>query len=135
MPYFCLNNINWNDEGLIPVIAQEIDTGKVLMLAWMNWEALEMTIESGHAVYWSRSRKCLWQKGEQSGHIQIVKAIYLDCDNDAVLLQIEQIGGIACHTGRRHCFFKRLEEKNWIIVEPILKHPQSIYKNTDEQYS
>jgi phosphoribosyl-AMP cyclohydrolase len=132
MPYSWLNNVAWNNEGLIPAIAQEANTGQVLMLAWMNREALEMTVRSGHAVYWSRSRKRLWQKGEQSGHEQTVKAIYLDCDNDTVLLQVEQKGGIACHTGRRHCFFKRLEERNWATVEPVLEHPENIYRNLDE---
>lgn len=132
MPHSWLNNVAWNNEGLIPAIAQEADTGEVLMLAWMNREALEMTARSGHAVYWSRSRKRLWHKGEQSGHKQTVKAIYLDCDNDTVLLQVEQRGGIACHTGRRHCFFKRLEERGWATVEPILEHPESIYRNLDE---
>src|SRR5690625_3262749 len=132
MPYAWLEEIIWNNEGLIPAIAQEADTGQVLMLAWMNREALEMTVQSGHAVYWSRSRKRLWHKGEQSGHEQPIKAIYLDCDNDAILLQVEQKGGIACHTGRHHCFFKRLEEKEWVAVEPVLKQPNNIYGKPNE---
>lgn len=132
MPYAWLEEIVWNNEGLIPAIAQEADTGQVLMLAWMNREALEMTVQSGHAVYWSRSRKCLWHKGERSGHEQTLKAIHLDCDNDTILLQVEQKGGIACHTGRHHCFFKRLEGRNWVTVEPVLKQPDNIYGNPDE---
>jgi phosphoribosyl-AMP cyclohydrolase len=132
MPYSWLNEVAWNNEGLIPAIAQEADTGQVLMLAWMNREALEMTARSGHAVYWSRSRKRLWHKGERSGHEQTVKAIYLDCDNDTVLLQVEQKGDIACHTGHRRCFFKRLEESSWATVEPVLEHPDDIYGNPDE---
>jgi phosphoribosyl-AMP cyclohydrolase len=132
MPYSWLEEVAWNKEGLIPAIAQEAGTGQVLMLAWMNREALEMTVRSGHAVYWSRSRKRLWHKGEQSGHRQTVKAIYLDCDNDTVLLWVEQKGGIACHTGRHHCFFKRLEEGSWTAVGPVLKHPDNIYGNPDE---
>ncbi|ADJ29826.1 phosphoribosyl-AMP cyclohydrolase [Nitrosococcus watsonii] len=127
-----LEDVAWNKEGLIPAIAQEAHTGQVLMLAWMNREALETTVQSGHAVYWSRSRKRLWHKGEQSGHEQIVKAIHLDCDNDAVLLLVEQKGEIACHTGRHRCFFKRLEKENWASVEPVLKSPDSIYHNSDE---
>ncbi|ADE13273.1 Phosphoribosyl-AMP cyclohydrolase [Nitrosococcus halophilus Nc 4] len=122
-----LEEIAWNEEGLVPAIAQEVHTGQVLMLAWMNREALETTLQSGHAVYWSRSRQRLWHKGEQSGHEQVIKAIHLDCDNDAVLLLVEQKGGIACHTGRHRCFFKRLERDNWTSVEPVLKHPDSIY--------
>jgi phosphoribosyl-AMP cyclohydrolase len=132
MPYSWLNEVAWNNEGLIPAIAQEADTGRVLMLAWMNQEALEMTARSGHAVYWSRSRKRLWHKGERSGHEQTVKAIYLDCDNDTVLLQVEQKGDIACHTGHGRCFFKRLVERSWATVEPVLEHPENIYGNPDE---
>ncbi|ABA59496.1 phosphoribosyl-AMP cyclohydrolase [Nitrosococcus oceani] len=127
-----LEDVAWNKEGLIPAIAQEDRTGQVLMLAWMNREALETTVQSGYAVYWSRSRKRLWRKGEQSGHEQIIKAIHLDCDSDAVLLLVEQKGGMACHTGRHRCFFKRLEKGNWASVEPVLKSPDSIYNNSDE---
>ncbi len=122
-----LNKINWSGDGLVPVIAQEEGSGKVLMVAWMNREAVKLTEETGHAVYWSRSRKKLWHKGEESGHTQVVKAIYLDCDEDVLLLTVEQLGGIACHTGRHHCFFKRLENKQWNVVNPIIKDPKAIY--------
>jgi phosphoribosyl-AMP cyclohydrolase len=123
-----LNKVNWTDDGLVPVIAQEAATGQVLMFAWMNREALKKTAETGEAVYWSRSRKKLWHKGEESGHVQKVKEIRLDCDEDVVLLSIEQIGGIACHTGRHSCFFQKLESENWVNTEPVLKDPAEIYK-------
>lgn len=122
-----LNDIKWNDDGLVPVIAQDAVDGRVLMLAWMNREALRLTAEQGHAVYWSRSRARLWHKGEESGHQQIVREIRLDCDNDVVILQVEQRGGIACHTGRRSCFFRRLEAGRWKPVDPVLKDPSDIY--------
>lgn len=122
-----LNKINWSGDGLVPVIAQEEGSGKVLMVAWMNREAVKLTVETGHAVYWSRSRKKLWHKGEESGHAQVVKAIYLDCDEDVLLLTVEQMGGIACHTGRHNCFFKKLENKQWNVVNPIIKDPKTIY--------
>ncbi len=122
-----LNKINWSGDGLVPVIAQETNSGKVLMVAWMNREAVRLTVETGHAVYWSRSRKKLWHKGEESGHTQVVKDIYLDCDEDVLLLTVEQIGGIACHTGRHHCFFKKLENKQWTVISPIIKDPKKIY--------
>jgi phosphoribosyl-AMP cyclohydrolase len=122
-----LNEVQWTSEGLIPVITQEHSTGQVLMFAWMNREALTLTAESGYAVYWSRSRRRLWRKGEESGHRQAVKEIRLDCDSDVVLLSVEQEGGIACHTGRHHCFFRRLEGDNWRVVEPVLKEPGEIY--------
>ena len=124
-----LDDIRWNDQGLVPAIAQEVDTGKVLMLAWMNREALQLTAEQKRAVYWSRSRGKLWFKGEESGNIQYVKDIRLDCDNDVVLLSVEQVGGIACHTGRHHCFFKKLKNNQWVTVEPVLKDPASLYSN------
>ena len=124
-----LDEISWNDQGLVPAIAQEVETGKVLMLAWMNREALQLTVEHKRAVYWSRTRGKLWFKGEESGNIQNVKDIRLDCDNDVVLLSVEQIGGIACHTGRHHCFFKTLENKQWVNVEPVLKDPAMLYSN------
>ena len=123
-----LNEIKWDDGGLVPVIAQDAANGEVLMFAWMNREALEITVQSGDAVYWSRSRRKLWRKGEESGHTQKVREIRLDCDSDAVLLKIEQSGGIACHTGRRSCFFNRLEDGHWLEVEPVLKDPKEIYK-------
>jgi phosphoribosyl-AMP cyclohydrolase len=123
-----LNKVNWTEEGLVPVIAQEAETGKVLMFAWMNREALKLTAETGEAVYWSRSRKKLWHKGEQSGHIQRVTEIRLDCDEDVLLITVEQIGGIACHTGRHNCFFQKLDAKKWVVTEPVLKTPEEIYK-------
>lgn len=122
-----LDDVKWNDEGLVPAIAQEAGTGTVLTLAWMNREALASTEQTGVAHYWSRSRGRLWQKGERSGHVQRVREIRLDCDNDAVLLVVEQQGGIACHTGRHRCFFQRLEGGAWRVVEPVLKDPKAIY--------
>ncbi len=124
-----LDQVAWTSEGLVPAIAQEAATGKVLMFAWMNREALRLTKETGNAVYWSRSRKKLWRKGEESGHWQKVTEIRLDCDNDVVLLTVEQQGGIACHTGRHSCFFQRLDGDNWKSVEPVLKEPGEIYNN------
>ncbi len=123
-----LNDIKWTDDGLAPAIAQDAVTGEVLMFAWMNRESLSLTVQEGRAVYWSRSRNKLWRKGEESGHVQQVKDIRLDCDKDVILLKIEQIGGIACHTGRRSCFFHRLEGQHWNAVEPVLKNPSAIYK-------
>ncbi|MBU6467664.1 MAG: phosphoribosyl-AMP cyclohydrolase [Betaproteobacteria bacterium] len=123
-----LSAVQWNDQGLIPVIAQDINTHQVLMLAWMNRESLSMTIEKGEAVYWSRSRNKLWHKGEESGHFQKVKEIRLDCDGDTLLLLVEQIGGIACHTGRAHCFYKKWQNNTWLEVEDVKKAPSTIYK-------
>jgi phosphoribosyl-AMP cyclohydrolase len=123
-----LNKVNWSADGLVPAIAQDAENGDILMVAWMNREALKQTVESGEAVYWSRSRKKLWHKGEESGHTQKVKEVRLDCDEDVVLLKIEQVGGIACHTGRRSCFFQRLEHGKWETVEPVLKDPHEIYQ-------
>ncbi|MCK9389431.1 MAG: phosphoribosyl-AMP cyclohydrolase [Sulfuritalea sp.] len=123
-----LDAIRWDAQGLLPAIAQDAATGEVLMFAWMNREALALTAESGHAVYWSRSRGKLWHKGEESGHTQRVIEMRVDCDKDVVLMKIEQIGGIACHTGRRSCFFSRLETSGWRDVEPVLKDPKEIYK-------
>ena len=123
-----LDEVNFDANGLIPTIAQDYKTGKVLMVAWMNRDALQLTNESRKAVYWSRSRNKLWRKGEESGHTQIVHEIRLDCDEDVILLRVEQLGGIACHTGRNNCFFKKLENGVWIIDEPIIKNPEEIYK-------
>ena len=123
-----LNAVKWDEQGLVPVIAQDAKTGEVLMFAWMNREALEKTAELGQAVYWSRSRRKLWHKGEESGHFQKVVELRTDCDNDVILLKIEQVGGIACHTGRRSCFFNKLENGQWKSVEPVLKDPKEIYK-------
>ncbi len=122
-----LDAVKWNDDGLVPVIAQDAADGRVLMVAWMNREALQLTGEGDHAVYWSRSRQKLWHKGEESGNQQQVKEIRLDCDNDVIILQVEQKGGIACHTGRRSCFFQRLENRQWNTVEPVLKDPSEMY--------
>jgi phosphoribosyl-AMP cyclohydrolase len=123
-----LDMVHWNSDGLVPVIAQEAGTGKVLMFAWMNREALERTVQSGEAVYWSRSRARLWKKGEESGHIQKVREVRLDCDEDALLIEVEQVGDIACHTGRRSCFFRRYAAGRWEAVDPVLKDPQEIYR-------
>ncbi|UZR27188.1 phosphoribosyl-AMP cyclohydrolase [Methylococcus mesophilus] len=122
-----LDEIRWTADGLVPVVAQEAGTGQVLMVAWMNREALALTAEEGYAVYWSRSRGRLWRKGEESGHRQTVLEIRLDCDEDVVLLKVEQAGGIACHTGRHHCFYRVLNDGRWETVEPVLKSPDSIY--------
>jgi phosphoribosyl-AMP cyclohydrolase len=122
-----LDAVKWNDNGLVPVIAQDAADGRVLMFAWMNREALQLTADRGNAVYWSRSRGKLWHKGEESGNTQVVREIRLDCDNDVIILQIEQKGGIACHTGRRSCFFQRLENGAWKTVEPVLKDPAEMY--------
>lgn len=124
-----LDAIKWDADGLVPAVAQEATTGKVLMLAWMNREALSATVKEGRAVYWSRSRAKLWRKGEESGHVQVVTDIRLDCDNDAVLLLVEQRHGIACHTGRERCFFQSLQNGRWVAVEPVLKSTQEIYGN------
>jgi phosphoribosyl-AMP cyclohydrolase len=122
-----LDAVKWNDAGLVPAVAQDAADGRILMVAWMNREALKLTAQQGSAVYWSRSRKKLWHKGEESGHQQTVSEIRLDCDNDVVVLQVEQRGGIACHTGRRSCFYQRFEDGSWVTVEPVLKDPESIY--------
>ncbi len=117
-----LDEIRWSPEGLVPAIAQDMKTGKILMLAWMNREALALTAQEGRAVYWSRSRNELWRKGEQSGHIQQVAEMRLDCDSDVILLSVEQVGGIACHTGRESCFYKKLShDQQWQLVDPIKK--------------
>lgn len=123
-----LDEINWDANGLVPVIAQDYKTDKVLMFAWMNREALSLTNDTKQAVYWSRSRNKLWQKGEESGHVQKVHEIRLDCDEDVILLKVEQVGGIACHTGRHNCFFKKLENDSWLIDQPVIKNPEDIYK-------
>jgi phosphoribosyl-AMP cyclohydrolase len=120
--------IQWDADGLVPAIAQETGSGTILMVAWMNRESLALTRETGHAVYWSRSRKRLWHKGEESGHRQVVHAIRLDCDGDVVLIEVEQKGGIACHTGRHNCFFRELDRAgHWVEIAPVLKDPDAIY--------
>ncbi|MFH2139376.1 MAG: phosphoribosyl-AMP cyclohydrolase [Pseudomonadota bacterium] len=123
-----LNKVNWSDDGLVPAIAQDALTGRVLMVAWMDREALKRTVETGEAIYWSRSRKKLWHKGEESGHVQKVKEIRLDCDGDVILMQIKQTGGIACHTGRESCFYSKLENGEWKATDAVLKDPDDIYK-------
>ena len=123
-----LEKVAWNEQGLAPVITQEYESNQVLTLAWMNKEALALTLDTGYAVYWSRSRQKLWQKGEQSGHQQQIKSIHLDCDHDALLIKVIQHGGIACHTGRHHCFYFQLEDKQWRANSPVLKDPKEIYQ-------
>jgi phosphoribosyl-AMP cyclohydrolase len=122
-----LGKVKWGDNGLVPAIAQDAASGRVLNLAWMNREALARTVETGEAHYWSRSRAKLWHKGEESGHVQKVRSVRLDCDEDVVLLEVEQQGGIACHTGRQSCFFQRLENGDWVSTDPVLKDPREIY--------
>ncbi len=122
-----LDEIKWTADGLVPVIAQEEASGRVLMFAWMNRESLALTVQQGRAVYWSRSRNKLWYKGEESGNVQRVKQIRLDCDADVLLMTVEQLGGIACHTGRHSCFFRVLEQGTWRIVDPVLLDPQKMY--------
>ncbi len=121
------DELKWDANGLLPVITQDAASGRVLTLAWMSREALTNTMASGEAVYWSRSRKRLWHKGEESGHVQKVLEIRIDCDADVVLLRVEQVGGIACHTGRASCFFRRLENGRWVSTDPVLKDPALIY--------
>ncbi|MCA1977938.1 MAG: phosphoribosyl-AMP cyclohydrolase [Thiobacillus sp.] len=123
-----LDAVKWDAQGLVPAIAQDAATGDILMVAWMNREALAETARTMRGVYFSRSRKRLWRKGEESGHVQIVSEIRLDCDNDVVLLKIEQVGGIACHTGRRSCFYQKLVGSDWVATDPVLKNPDEIYR-------
>jgi phosphoribosyl-AMP cyclohydrolase len=124
-----LEQIRWNSDGLVPAIAQDANNGRVLMMAWMNADALQLTVEKQQAVYWSRSRQALWRKGESSGNQQLVKRIELDCDGDTILLQVDQKGGIACHTGRNSCMFRQLENGVWCESEPVLKSPEEMYSN------
>jgi len=124
-----IDEVAWNNDGLVTAVAQEASTGDVLMVAWMNRESLRLTLSEGYAVYWSRSRQRLWRKGEESGHRQKLIEMRLDCDGDAVLLKVEQVGRIACHTGRHHCFFRRLEGEGWKTVDPVLKSPDDIYRS------
>ena len=123
-----LDEVPWNEHDLVAVVTQDFASGKVLTVAWMNREALAETVKRGEAVYWSRSRKRLWRKGEESGHVQKVREVRLDCDADAILLMVEQVGGIACHTGHERCFFRKLENGRWVEVDPVLKDPSLIYK-------
>lgn len=123
-----LDEIKWDDKGLIPAIAQDANTGRILMVAWMNREALQITVQEQQVVYWSRSRQSLWRKGESSGNIQHLKAIRLDCDADVLLLDVEQIGGVACHTGRESCFYKKLIDGQWVVTDDVLKDPKDMYQ-------
>ena len=122
-----LDEVKWTADGLVPAIAQDSQDGTILMVAWMSRESLRLTASEGRAVYWSRSRRKLWRKGEESGNVQRVSEIRLDCDNDVIMLQVEQLGGIACHTGRRSCFFQRLENDQWRTIDPVLKDPEEMY--------
>ncbi|MEK9648242.1 MAG: phosphoribosyl-AMP cyclohydrolase [Gammaproteobacteria bacterium] len=122
-----LDQIKWNSDGLIPAIAQDWGSGRILMQAWINREALQLAVEENRAVYWSRSKQKLWKKGEESGHIQVLHGVFLDCDNDCVVYKIEQLGGIACHTGRESCYYQKLEDGQWVENEPVLKDPKEIY--------
>jgi phosphoribosyl-AMP cyclohydrolase len=123
-----LDEVPWNGDGLVAVVTQDFSSDRVLTVAWMNREALQKTAETNEAVYWSRSRKKLWRKGEESGYVQKVREVRIDCDADAVLLKVEQVGGIACHTGRESCFFRKLENGKWVTVDPVLKDPALIYR-------
>lgn len=129
VPDTLLQDIKWNDQGLVPAIAQDWQSGEVLMLAWMNSEALDLTIREGRAVYWSRSRSALWRKGEASGNVQHLKELRIDCDADTVLIKVEQVGGIACHTGRRRCFHILLEDGAWKVTEDVLRDPADMYRD------
>lgn len=123
-----LDQVKWDKDGLVPAIAQDAETGVVLMMAWMNREALALTAAEGRAIYWSRSRQRLWRKGEESGHVQKLHDLRLDCDSDVILMKVEQVGGIACHTGRQHCFFKQHQNDQWVTVDSVVKDPKTIYR-------
>ena len=127
MPNY-LDQIAWNTDGLVPAIAQDAETGRILMVAWMNREALELTVNENRAVYWSRSRQKLWRKGEESGNVQRLKELRVDCDNDVITMQVEQLGGIACHTGRTSCFYSVLRNGRWHAVDEVIKDPKEIYQ-------
>lgn len=122
-----LEIIRWNEDGLVPAIAQDESSGRILMMAWMNRESLALSVAESRAVYWSRSRQQLWRKGESSGHIQEISEIRLDCDEDVIILQVKQQGGMACHTGRQSCFYRVLQQGQWVTVDPVLKNPDEIY--------
>ena len=123
-----LDQVAWNSDGLVPAIAQDAESGQILMMAWMNREALELTVSENRAVYWSRSRQKLWRKGEESGNVQLLKELRLDCDNDVIMMQVEQLGGIACHTGRVSCFYSVLRDGQWQAVDAVVKDPKEIYQ-------
>ena len=122
-----LDQIKWNADGLVPAIAQDWESGRILMQAWVNREAIALAVQENRAVYWSRSRQQLWRKGEESGHVQVLHGVYLDCDRDSIIFRVEQLGGIACHTGRESCYFLKLENDQWVETEPVLKDPEDIY--------
>ncbi|WP_027858346.1 phosphoribosyl-AMP cyclohydrolase [Marinobacterium jannaschii] len=122
-----LTQVKWDDNGLIPAIAQDYQSGEILMVAWMNAEALALTAQEQRAIYWSRSRQKLWRKGEESGHVQKLHELRIDCDADVIMMKVEQLGGIACHTGRKSCFYSVLENEEWVAVDPVLKDPKKIY--------
>ena len=122
-----ISDIQWDDRGLVTVVVQDYKSAKILMVAWANEAAIIKSIEDGRACFWSRSRSALWLKGESSGHYQLIKDIYLDCDGDALVFKVEQVGGIACHTGRNSCFFKRLDKGEWVNNEPVIKNEEDIY--------
>ncbi|WP_159874650.1 phosphoribosyl-AMP cyclohydrolase [Aquitalea denitrificans] len=124
-----LDEVKWDAQGLVTAIAQDSATGRVLMVAWMNRESLQLTADTGIAHYWSRSRQKLWKKGEESGHLQTVQELRLDCDGDVIVMQIQQAGGIACHTGRESCFYRRFEKGGWTVVDAVLKDPDAIYQH------
>ena len=132
-PRSFLDEVPWDENELIAVVTQDFSSGRVLTVAWMNREALAQTVKRGEAVYWSRARKRLWRKGEESGHVQKLRELRLDCDADAILLKVEQVGGIACHTGRESCFFRRLENGEWVTIDPVLKDPSLIYERGDKK--
>ncbi|MFC3607705.1 phosphoribosyl-AMP cyclohydrolase [Stutzerimonas tarimensis] len=123
-----LDEINWNEDGLVPAIAQDHQSGRVLMMAWMNRESLGLTVQENRAIYWSRSRGRLWRKGEESGHVQKLHELRLDCDADVIILMVEQLGGIACHTGRESCFYRLYRDGGWQTVDAVIKDPHAIYK-------
>ena len=123
-----LDQVAWNSDGLVPAIAQDAESGQILMVAWMNREALELSVSESRAVYWSRSRQKLWRKGEESGNVQLLKELRLDCDNDVIMMQVEQLGGIACHTGRVSCFYSVLRDGEWQAVDAVVKDPKEIYQ-------
>jgi phosphoribosyl-AMP cyclohydrolase len=122
-----LDRVNWNSDGLVPAIAQDWESGRVLMQAWVNREALGLAVQENRAIYWSRSRQKLWRKGEDSGHVQVLHGLYLDCDQDCIIYKVEQLGGIACHTGRESCYFLQLVDGQWVESEPVIKSPDDIY--------
>ena len=122
-----LDRVNWNSDGLVPAIAQDWESGRVLMQAWVNREALGLAVQENRAIYWSRSRQKLWRKGEDSGHVQVLHGLYLDCDQDCIIYKVEQLGGIACHTGRESCYFLQIVDGQWVESEPVIKSPDDIY--------